>query len=140
MWDARIGFRRAAVDDPRADRLPWSIESHRGEGFCRLPGPWPPADGREHVQPEPLAAEIWRLRGIWRPPLVLHNRRMRTASSPLSVGHLRGDNAVQWVDAFSVAVDRVSRGEVPEFDPHLFEKHLSWEALATLSSKPTTPR
>ena len=41
-----------------------------------------------------------------------------------------GTTRAEWAGAFDVALDRVSRGDVPAFDPHLFREHLSWEGLS----------
>lgn len=41
-----------------------------------------------------------------------------------------GTTRTEWVNAFGVALDRVSRGNAPAFDPHLLREHLSWEGLS----------
>jgi glycosyltransferase involved in cell wall biosynthesis len=41
-----------------------------------------------------------------------------------------GKTHEEWMSAFDDALIRVSRGDVPEFDPRLFEELLSWEGLS----------
>ncbi len=41
-----------------------------------------------------------------------------------------GTTQAEWIKEFGAALDRVARGDVPEFDPHLFQAHLSWEGLS----------
>ena len=46
-----------------------------------------------------------------------------------------GTTRAEWVNAFGLALDRVSRGDVPAFDPHLFREHLSWDGLSRTLAK-----
>ena len=41
-----------------------------------------------------------------------------------------GSTREEWLRAFDLAVARLSRGDVPRFDPDLIHKHLSWECVS----------
>jgi glycosyltransferase involved in cell wall biosynthesis len=41
-----------------------------------------------------------------------------------------GTTRTEWVEAFGAAIERISRGDLPAFEPHLLEEQLSWEVLS----------
>jgi hypothetical protein len=41
-----------------------------------------------------------------------------------------GTTQAEWLNSFGEAVGRASRGDVPAFDPDLFQQHVSWDGLS----------
>ncbi len=41
-----------------------------------------------------------------------------------------GTSKAEWLRTFQEAIERVTRGSIPPFDPQLFREHLSWEGIS----------